>query len=214
MAEYTLHVQPRSTVGHHNRHLRATGFVPAVIYGGKQATQNLQIEERELDRLLSHGGALHLISLVGDNFVETRALIRDVQRHPVRRNLLHVDFVRVARDQKIHISVPLHMVGHAPATELGAILLQNVDSVEIECLPDDMPTHIDVDVSGLAELHQHLTAHNLVLPKGVKLLGDPGDEPLISVTIPRAAAHAEEDQVEAAAAEPEIISERKKAEEA
>jgi large subunit ribosomal protein L25 len=66
-------------------------------------------------------------------------LIRELQRHPVRRNVLHVDFVRVASGQKITMAVPLHMVGHAPAIELGAVLLQNVDSLEITCLPDDLP---------------------------------------------------------------------------
>ena len=125
-------------------------MVPAVVYGGKQEPQNIQVNERELGRLLSHGGALHLVDLVGDTFPQTRALIREVQRHPVRRNLLHVDFVRVASDQKMRISVPLHLTGHAPAVELGAVVLQNVDSLEIECLPDDMPTSIEIDVSSLA----------------------------------------------------------------
>jgi large subunit ribosomal protein L25 len=122
-----------------------------------------------------------------------------------------VDFVRVASDQKIRVFVPLHLIGHAPATALGAIVLQNVDTLEVECLPDDMPASIDFDVSSLADVHARVTVHDLVLPAGVKLVGDHGDEALVSVTLPRAAAH--EEEAEAAAAQPEIITERKKAEE-
>jgi large subunit ribosomal protein L25 len=210
MSEYTLNVSARSVTGHKTHQLRSEGKVPAVLYGGALPTQNVQIDEREMDRLLAHGGALHLVNLVGDDMLQTRALIRDVQRHPVRRNLLHVDFVRVASDQKLRVSVPLHLIGHAPATDLGAIVLQNVDTLEVECLPDDMPASIDFDVSALADVHARVTVHDLVLPAGIKLVGDHGDEALVSVTLPRAAAHEEE---EAAAAQPEIITERKKAEE-
>ncbi len=213
MSEYTLNVHDRAVTGHKTHQLRTAGLVPAVVYGGKQEPQNIQVDERELGRLLSHGGALHLVDLVGDTFPKTRALIREVQRHPVRRNLLHVDFVRVASDQKMRISVPLHLTGHAPAVELGAVVLQNVDSLEIECLPDDMPTSIEIDVSTLADVHARVTVHDLVLPKGVKLIGDHGDELLVSVTLPRSAAHEDDEEAAAAAAaQPEILTERKRTE--
>lgn len=212
MSEYTLNVYDREVTGHKTRHLRTEGKVPAVVYGGKQPSQSIQVDERELGRLLSHGGAQHLIDLVGEGFPQTRALIREVQRHPVRRNLLHVDFVRVARDQKIRVSVPLHLVGHAPAVDLGAVVLQNLDVLDVECFPDDMPTAIELDVSALADVHARLTVHDLVLPQGVKLVGEHGDEAIVSVTLPRAAAHEEEAEGEGAA-QPEIITERKRAEE-
>ena len=214
MSEYTLNVHDRAVTGHKTHQLRTAGQVPAVVYGGKLPSQNIQVDEREMDRLLVHGGALHLVELVGDGIPQTRALIREVQRHPVRRNLLHVDFVRVASDQKMRISVPLHLTGHAPAVELGAVVLQNVDSLEIECLPDDMPTSIEIDVSSLADVHARVTVHDLVLPKGVKLVGDHGDESLVSVTLPRSAAHEDDEEAAAAsAAQPEILTERKRAEE-
>lgn len=214
MSEYTLSVYDREVTGHRTRHLRTEGLVPAVVYGGKQPAQKIQVNERELGRLLSHGGALHLVELVGEGFPQTRALIREVQRHPVRRNLLHVDFVRVAMDQKIHVAVPLHVTGHAPAVELGGVLLQNVDVLEVECLPDDMPSSIEIDVSALVDVHARLTVHDLVLPKGVKLVGDHGDDALVSITLPRAAAHEEDEAAEEGASQPEIITERKKGEEA
>ena len=213
MENYMLHVQNRLAKGHKAHHLRAGGQVPAVVYGGKKAPQTIQLDERELDRLLTKAGTVHLLNLLGDDFPETRVLIREVQRHPVRRNVLHVDFVRVARDQKITIAVPLTITGTAPATTEGAVLLQNVDSVEIECLPDDLPTHIEVDVSGLADIHARVTAADLALPKGVKIVHDYGDEPLVSLALSRAAAHEEEVEAEPAAGEPEIITERKRGEE-
>lgn len=212
MSEYTLNVTNRSVTGHKTHQLRSEGKVPAVVYGGKLPSQNIQVDERELDRLLVHGGALHLVDLVGDGMPQTRALIREVQRHPVRRNLLHVDFVRIASDQKMRVSVPLHLTGHAPAVDLGAVVLQNVDVLEVECLPDDMPTSIEFDVSSLTDVHARVTVHDLTLPPGVKLVGDHGDEALVSVTLPRAAAH-EEDEEAGVAAQPEILTERKKSEE-
>ena len=215
MSEYTLNVHNRAVTGHKTHQLRIEGKVPAVVYGGKLLPQNIQVDERELDRLLAHGGALHLVELVGDDMSQIRALIREVQRHPVRRNLLHVDFVRVASDQKMRVSVPLHLTGHSPAVELGAVVLQNVDVLEVECLPDDMPTSIEFDVSSLLDVHARVTVHDLVLPPGVKLVGDHGDEALVSVTLPRSAAHDEEVEAAAAAAaatQPEIITERKKTE--
>jgi large subunit ribosomal protein L25 len=140
-------------------------------------------------------------------------LIREVQRHPVRRSLLHVDFVRVAAGQKITMAVPLHLVGHAPAIELGAVLLQNADSVEITCLPDDLPQSIEIDVSGLAEVTDRIYARDLKLPAGVTLAADLGDEPLVAMNLSRAAAHAGEEEEEGESpATVEIITERRKEE--
>lgn len=214
MEDLTLQVETRSGTGHKARHLRAQGVVPAVIYGGQAPSQNLQLDAHELERLLSKGGAANLLSLVGDDFPKTRVLIREVQRHPVRRSVLHVDFVRVAVGQKITMAVPLHIVGHAPAVELGAVLLQNTDSLEITCLPDDLPSSIEVDVSGLVGVSDRIYARDLTLPPGVTLAADFGEEPLVAMNLSRAAAHAgEEEEEEEAPAEVEIISERHKDEE-
>lgn len=216
MEDFTLQVEKRTGAGPKVRHLRATGWVPAVLYGGAEPTEQLQLVERDLDRMLAKGAASHLLNLVGDDFPKTRVLIRELQRHPVRRSLLHVDFVRVAAGQKITMAVPLHLVGHAPAVDLGAVLLQNVDSVEITCLPDDLPQSIEIDVSGLVEVTDRIYARDLKLPAGVALADDYGDEPLIAMNLSRAAAHAGEEEEEEAAetpAEVEIITERRKEEE-
>lgn len=215
MDDFKLEVAKRTDTGHKVRHLRAEGTVPAVVYGGDAPSQNVQLNARELDRLLGRGGASNLLSLEGDDFPKTRVLIRELQRHPVRRNVLHVDFVRVSSGQKITMAVPLHLVGHAPAIELGAVLLQNADSVEITCLPDDLPQSIEIDVSGLVEVNDRIYARDLKLPAGVALASDPGEEPLVAMNLSRAAAHADDEEEEAGEtpATVEIITERRKEEE-
>lgn len=209
MTDFSLQVEKRSSAGSKGRHLRAAGLVPAVVYGGNDGTQTIQLGARELDRTLEKGGATSLLYLVGPDFPKTRVLIRELQRHPVRRNVLHVDFVRVAAGQKIVMAVPLHVVGQAPATEFGAVLLQNVDSLEISCLPDDLPHAIEIDVSGLVEVNDRIYARDLKLPAGVTLAHDYADEPLVAMNLSRAAAHADDEET-GAPAEVEIISERRK----
>jgi len=211
MEDFTLQVEKRTSTGHKVRLLRSEGWVPAVVYGGADPSQSVQLNAREFDRVLGKGGASNLLNLEGADFPRTRVLIRELQRHPVRRNVLHVDCVRVASGQRITMAVPLHLVGHAPAIELGAVLLQNVDSVEITCLPDDLPQSIEIDVSGLAEVTDRIYARDLKLPQGVALASDTSDEPLVAMNLSRAAAHADEEEEGAEApATVEIITERRK----
>ncbi|MER2599702.1 MAG: 50S ribosomal protein L25 [Caldilineales bacterium] len=211
MDDFTLQIEPRNATGHKARHLRAEGMVPAVIYGGTQPSQMVQLPAREFERMLSKGGTSNLLTLQGEGFGNTRVLIRELQRHPVRRNLLHVDFVRVASNQKITMAIPLHVVGHAPAIELGAMLLQNADSIEISCLPDDLPHAIEVDVTGMADVHDRIYARDLKLPSGVALAhADSGDEPVLQMSLSRAAAHADDEEASETTGEVEIINERRK----
>lgn len=210
----TLTCEPRSQLGHKVRHLRTEGWVPGVIYGGDQPTQAIQLNAKAVERFTQQSSAAHLIDLEGPAMPRTRVLIREIQRHPLRRHVIHMDFVRIGRDTKIRVEVPLVLVGSAPVTAEGAIVLLNESTVEIECLPDDLPEHIEVDVSGLAHLHDRITLAELVLPKGVRLLAEHPDEPAVSVTIPRAVAHEMgEEEEEAAPAEPELVRTRKEEEE-
>ncbi|MEZ4768102.1 MAG: 50S ribosomal protein L25 [Caldilineales bacterium] len=209
MEDYSLQVAVRDAGAVKPGKLRAEGYTPAVVYGADQSPQALQIDSRELRRLLARGGAAHLINLEGESFPKTRVLIREVQRHPIRTELLHIDFVRVSAGQKIRMAVPLHIVGEAPAVEEGAILLQNVDSVEIECLPDNLPAFLEVDISGLVHIQDRIHATDLKLPPGVSLYGDLSDEAIISLSIPRSAAVEEEEvEEEEGFEEPEILSDR------
>jgi large subunit ribosomal protein L25 len=198
MEDFRLNVQERTAQGQRVKHLRAEGVIPAVVYGAEEPVRIIQVEERALSRLLARGGATQLVHLEGEDIPETRVLIREVQRHPVRRNLLHVDFVRIARGARVRMAVPLVVLGEAPATEEGAVLLQNADSIEIECLPDNLPSNIQVDISGLVSIHDRITPADLVLPDGVVLVDTESEEPLISLTVPRAVLFEEEEELEVA----------------
>jgi large subunit ribosomal protein L25 len=216
MEKFSLDVQPRQATGHKVRHLRAEGWVPAVIYGGGQPSQPVQADRAAVDRLLFRGGASHLIELEGPSMKGTRVLIREIQRHPVRRSVLHLDFVRVAKGSRIRLEVPVILVGAAPVTSGGAILLLNANTVEIECLADDLPESIEVDVSVLETVHDRITYADLNLPRGVQLVSEHGEESVVSVTIPRAVAHEVEEEEVAEVpegAEPELIERRREDEE-
>lgn len=211
MEKQILNVQSRSVIGRHVSQLRSAGLLPAVLYGGGDAASvALQLDRKELDLLIERGGALKLINLVGEDVPETRVLMREIQRHPVRRTLLHVDFVRVAEGHKLQTEVPLVTVGEAPVEEQGAIVLQNVSTIEIECLPEDIPSQIEVDLSVLQHAHDNILASDLKLPAGVVLLPGAGNEVLFSVTIPRAVAEGEAEEEEpegglGGSVEPEVI---------
>lgn len=209
MEKQILTVQSRSVVGRQVSHLRNEGLLPAVLYGGEAATVPLQLDRKDVDQLIERGGALQLINLVGEGLPETQVLMRDIQRHPVRRTLLHVDFVRVAKGHKLQTEVPLVTVGTAPVEEMGAIVLQNADTIVVECLPEDLPSQISVDLAVLEHAHESILASDLKLPEGVSLLPGTGDTVLFSVSIPRGVIEGEEEEEEmedvGGSVEPEVI---------
>lgn len=214
--QFTLEVQERKEFGHSVRHLRAEGIVPGVVYGAGQPSTAVQMDAAVLDRLMARGGATHVISLSGANMPPTRVLIREVQRHPVRRTIQHVDLVRIAAGAKVRVAVPLIVIGTAPATEHGAILLQTDNSLEVECLPEDLPESLEVDVSHMEEISQRITVADVALPAGVEAVGYPADHTLISLTIPRGVIVEEEEEEEEEmeyGVEPELIREREEEEE-
>ncbi len=208
--QFSLNVQKRSVLGRKVKLLRAQGEVPAVLYGGDEGPLSLQLANTELDKLIASGGGLQLINLISDDLPATRVLMRDLQRHPVRRNILHVDFLRVAANVEIQTEVPLHFVGEAPVIGLGGIVLQNVDTVTVSCLPDDLPSRIVVDLSVLEDFGNQITAGDLPLPDDVELAAETGDEVIVSVTVPRAVAADEEEEAEEGVegvegVEPEVV---------
>lgn len=214
MEKYVLNVQRRSVVGRKVRELRKRGLIPAVVYGAGEPTIALQLERRELDHLIAHGGVTQLVSLVGDGLPETQVLIRELQRHPVRRSILHVDFVRVRKGATLETSVPVVPVGEAPVASKGGLVLQNADTLEIRCLAEKLPSHIEVDLSSLVHFNDTILARDIALPEGVTLAPGVADEVLFSVSVPRGITEAGEEEAVEAAGEPEVISKGKEAAEA
>jgi len=132
------------------RRLRASGRVPAVIYGAKQQSLAVSVDPKQISRILSSESGHNTIFDVEVGTEKSKVMIVDWQYDPLKGKLLHIDMKRIAMDEKIRVKVPIHLVGEAAGVkQQGGILDQVLREVEIECLPSDIPSHIDADVSEL-----------------------------------------------------------------
>jgi len=199
MEKIELKAATRDTLGKKVRFLRREGVTPANIYGHNIESVALQIETTLLKKTIATAGTSSLIALKIDGEKSPRmVLIRGFQRHPLRGDLLHTDFYQVKMAEKIKVEVPLSLVGEAPAvTELDGIMLQDLSSVEVECLPADIPHEIEVALSGLVKIDQALHVADLTVGKGVTILTDP-EKVIVIITSRRV--EAVEEVPEAAAA--------------
>jgi large subunit ribosomal protein L25 len=208
-----LSARPRADVGRNSvKQLRARGVVPAVIYGHKSQPGNLEVNQREINALLAHAVGENILvelEISGEKGSTNKlSLIQEVQHHPVRGDILHVDFLEVAMDEVLHAEVPVEAVGEADGVKnFGGLLEHSLRSLSIECLPKDLPEIVRVDVSGLG-LNQSLHVRDIVLPEGVRATNDP-DLTVFIVAEPKT-------EAEPSAAEtpssPEVIKEKKPAE--
>jgi large subunit ribosomal protein L25 len=164
------------------RRLRRQGLVPGVIYGGGENPQTFAVDARILRNTLAHSGAVLEVSLDGGK--ASPVIVKDLQRHPVRGEAIHVDLLRVRMDQTIHSTVTLELTGahEAPGVVEGGILNQEVRELNIEALPGDIPDSIVYDVSRL-EMNATLTLDVLTAPSGVTLLDD-AETVIVTITPP------------------------------
>ncbi|MCE9542489.1 MAG: 50S ribosomal protein L25 [bacterium] len=168
-----LSARPRADVGRNSvKHLRSRGVIPAVIYGHKDQPANLEINNREIVAILKHAIGENILVELDIDGTTKLSLIQEVQHHPVRGDILHVDFLEVAMDELLHTEVPVEPFGEADGVKnYGGLLEHSLRSLAIECLPKDLPEIIRVDVSALG-LNQSLHVRDLVLPAGVKATTD------------------------------------------
>lgn len=148
--QVTIHAEPRARTGKGAaRQLRREGYLPAVVYGHGDDSRALKVKTEEMERLLAR---IHVATTVVDLEVDgesRQVLIREIQRHPYRPDLLHVDFFHIRADEKIRIEVPLRLAGKSIGVEEGGVLQQSRHEIAIECLPHDIPEEFTIDVSGL-----------------------------------------------------------------
>ncbi len=210
MSEMQLTVEPREETGKNaNRRLRAGGWIPAVVYGAGKDAVSIRVEKSsflEMIRKSSEHGVFLL--KLGDSDKSRHTMIRHVETDPVSRRVIHVDFQRVLMDEKVRVEVPIELIGEATGViDEGGVLDFVTREVTIECLPGDIPDHLEFDITGLA-IGDHGEVHDLELPKGVELISD-SDRVLASVSHPRVEAEPEEDEddllLESEMAEPEVI---------
>jgi large subunit ribosomal protein L25 len=169
----TLPLSARDPEGSRSaRRLRREGLVPGVMYGGGEEPQHFAVDARTLRNTLARAG--QVIEVTVDGGANSNVFIKDVQRHPVRGQAVHVDLLRVRMDVAIHATVPIDFTGaeDAPGVTEGGIFNQELREVNIEALPGDIPDSIQHDVSGLV-MNETLTLDVLDAPAGVKLLDDP-----------------------------------------
>jgi large subunit ribosomal protein L25 len=165
------------------RRLRRAGQVPGVLYGGGADPRPFAVDERELRHALAGTGAVVELELDGES---SPAVLKDAQRHPVRGNTLHVDFLRVRLDVAITATVPLELIGgeDAPGTKEGGVLEHVTREVSIEALPTDIPERLELDVSGM-QVNDTAYLSGVVAPTGVTILDDVEETVVATLTPPR-----------------------------
>lgn len=170
-----------------SRRLRRGGRLPGVVYGAGKAPAAITMNHNEVwIHLQNEAFHSHLLTLDIAGNAE-QVVLRDVQLHPYKLQVLHIDLQRVSAGQKIHLRVPLHFVGEerSPVIKLGGAISHTVVEVEVTCLPEHLPEFIEVDVSGM-EMDQILHYSDIVMPDGVTLLGHE-DLPIVSMHATRTA---------------------------
>ncbi|MCC7327571.1 MAG: 50S ribosomal protein L25/general stress protein Ctc [Burkholderiales bacterium] len=196
---------PRATEGRGaSRRMRRAGKAPGIVYGGAAAPTPIELDHNALFHALRNEAFHASILTMKLDGAATRVLLRDVQMHPFRNEVLHVDFQRVDENRKIHMKVPLHFVNAevSPAVKLSSAIVTHVTTdVDISCLPKDLPEFIEVDLSELDVGHSiHVSA--LKLSQGVSVVVRGKLDPVVATAVvPRAQVETEEEKgVEAAAA--------------
>jgi large subunit ribosomal protein L25 len=176
--------------------IRRRGSIPAVLYGHTQESRPLALDQKTFTRIFRQAGYTTLIDLAfadeGDKAAHT-VLVREVQVHPLRGSIMHVDLYQVRLDEAIRARVPLSFVGEAPAVkDLGGVLVRNLDEIELEAKPADLPHDISVDISALTEFDVAIHVKDLKVPAKVTLLHQP-EEVVALVQAPRTAEELEAD---------------------
>ncbi|MCS6882941.1 MAG: 50S ribosomal protein L25 [Oscillochloridaceae bacterium] len=200
--QFTLDVQPREVLGKKVKHLRTQGLIPATVYGKGIEPASVQVNGRAFQTVYRKAGKTALIELHMGATTKA-AFVQAVQRHPVTRDIIHIDFKVVDLHKAIHVEVPVVAIGTSPLVARGDALINHaLHTVMIEALPANVPQHIDVDVSGLDALDKTIHVRDIPPSPAYKILTD-GDEVLISLTPVRAAVA--EGPVEEVPVEPELI---------
>jgi len=183
-----------STKGSYRHYLRDKGRIPAVVYGKGIKEQAIELDPRDLESVIRKKGRNVLIDLDVTGGPEQKkyvVMIKDLQRDPIRRDIVHADLCKVSLEDKLRTTVPLVLKGEAAGKKTGGVLQTGLRELEIECTPDKMPDVISVDISGL-ETGERLTVADLMVSGDLKILTEP-DKMVVMVMAPRVAEDPEED---------------------
>jgi len=214
MEEIVLNAELRNIAGKKVKHLRREGYVPAVVYGHRTQPTSLRVQERALRQVLKEAGFNRLITLTVEGLDSPkRVLVRELQRDAISHSMLHVDFYEVVLTEKIRAELPIVLIGESRPVNSGeGLLFQGLDTIEVECLPGDLPPHIEVNLAELVAIDQAILVHDLKLSDAVKVLIEP-EEVVVKILPP------EKEEVEEVVAaeelpEVELVSKKEKKPEA
>jgi large subunit ribosomal protein L25 len=184
---FELNAESRTDMGKGaSRRLRQAGKVPAIIYGGNKDPEALTLSHNELLRNLEHEAFYSHILTIKTSTSASSAILRDLQRHPSKPVIMHVDLQRVTADEELRTQVPVHFIGEdtCPGAKAGGLVMHELTEVEIECFPKDLPEYIEVDMSTM-EVGDTVHLSDLKVPEGVTLLelarGEDHDQVVASI---------------------------------
>lgn len=216
MEEIVFEANRREVIGKKVKNLRQDGFLPAIVYGHGIEPVSISLNYKEASKTLDSisPSALVVLDIDGEKHY---TLVRDKQRNPVRRTIIHVDFQAVSLTETVRADVTVNLIGEAPAIETYfGILVPSLEQLSIECIPTNLPDRIDVDLSGLTEIGDSILVSDIIAPEGVQILNDPDE--VVVVVIAQAAEEEEEEEEELEleleeGMEPEVVERGKREDE-
>jgi large subunit ribosomal protein L25 len=170
------------------RRLRAAGRTPAAVYGGKGEPISVEMDSHTFQMLVQHHGTSMILEMAIEGEEARNVMVKEVQFHPVRGHVAHVDFMEVSMTETLVAAVPVHLVGTSAGEEGGGVLEQLISEVDIECLPMALPSKIEIDITSL-DIGHHLSVCDIETGEGVKIVTS-GDVIAVSVHMPRVSAAA------------------------
>lgn len=185
MEKILLQANSRTETGKQNGRLRRAGFIPAVVYGRGKVSASIKLPVKDFERVYADAGGNKIVGLKVDEGNAANVLIHDVQTDPLTGHLTHADLYLVRMDEKIKTEVPLHFVGESTAVyQQEGTLFKNLEELEIEALPANLPESIEVDISILDDFDKTIHVSDLKIPADITLLTDP-EELVAKVEPPR-----------------------------
>jgi len=200
MSDFVLTAELRNDMGKGaSRRLRGAGKVPAIMYGGHEEPTSISLIHNELAHQLENEAFFSHILTIKLGGKDENAIVKDVQRHPSKPLILHIDLQRVSATETIRVHVPLHFINEAssPGVKAGGLATHSLTEAEVQCLPKDLPEYIEVDLGNL-EVNEIIHLSDIKLPAGVELVelshGEGHDQAVASIHLPRAAKEATEEE--------------------
>jgi large subunit ribosomal protein L25 len=180
-----IEIQAKTRPNVSPKHIRKDGFIPAIVYGHNILTVTLAVQYGPFEKTFKKNGESTILSLVIDGKASRNVIIQDVQRHYLTSRYEHIDFLEVSMTETMTATVPLEFVGISKAVkENGGTMVHVLSEVEVECLPSNLPSHIEVDISSLETFDDSVRVSDIKVPAGVTITTDP-EETIAKVDAPR-----------------------------